>query len=191
MGAPLTCRGGYIMVDPEHEPHVFPIGRKPGELLFCAAFLLFAAALLTMIGWQTSWIANKGLAAQPRLWPAISLGGMVLFGLIQWAHTRRVLRTPGRWREAGIWFRSLEFVGWYVLYVLGIPIVGYLLATILFCLSLTIRLGYRSHFAMLSALGFALFVVLTFKTAFNVKIPAGALYELAPESIRYILIRYF
>ncbi len=179
------------MPDGDQEPHVFPLGRKPGELLFCAAFLIFAAALLAMIGWQTSWIAGKGLAAQPRLWPAISLGGMVLAGAILWARTRNVQRTPGRWREAATWLRSLEFVGWYVLYVMGIPVVGYLPATILFCVLLTLRLGYRSRMAMLSALGFALFVVLTFKTAFNVKIPGGALYELAPGGLRYILIRYF
>lgn len=179
------------MEGPDAEPHVFPIGRKPGELLFCALFLLFAAALLTQIGWQTAWLSNKTLAAQPRFWPAISLGGMVLFGAAQWFKTSSTVRTPGRWQEAALWFRSLEFVGWYVLYVLGIPLIGYLLATILFCILLTWRLGYRSRFAFFSALGFALFVVLTFKTALNVKIPGGALYELAPESLRYILIRYF
>lgn len=179
------------MTDATDEPHVFPHGRKPGELLFCAAFLIFAAALLSMMGWQTSWITGKGLAAQPRLWPSISLGGMMLFSCILWMRTRTVQRTPGRWQEAGLWLRSLEFVGWYVLYVMAIPVVGYLLATILFCVLLALRLGYRSRFAMLSALGFALFVVLTFKTAFNVKIPGGAIYEFAPDQLRYILIRYF
>lgn len=179
------------MADPEHEPHVFPLGRKPGELLFCAAFLLFAAALLAMMGWQTSWLDRTDLAAQPRLWPGLSLGGMVLFGLTLWVRTFNATRTPGRWREAAHWLRSLEFIGWYVLYVLAIPIIGYLPSTILFCMLLSLRLGYRSKLAMLSALGFAVFVVLTFKTAFNVKIPGGALYELAPEGLRYILIRYF
>ncbi|MDT0683045.1 tripartite tricarboxylate transporter TctB family protein [Roseicyclus sp. F158] len=179
------------MSDPHHEPHVFPLGRKPGELLFCAAFLIFAAAVLAMMSWQTSWLPSAGLAAQPRLWPALSLGGMALFGAILWARTFRTMRTPGRWQEAAQWMRSLEFVGWYVLYVLAIPVIGYLPATILFCVLLTLRLGYRSRLALISAFAFALFVVLTFKTAFNVKIPGGALYELAPEGLRYILIRYF
>lgn len=179
------------MADPVHEPHVFPLGRKPGALLFAALLVMFSAALLAMIGWQTTWIEGIGLAAQPRLWPAISLGGMVLFGLVHWARMRNVPRSPGRWQEAALWLRSLEFVGWYVAYVLLIPVIGYLLSTVLFCILLVLRLGYRSRFAILSALGFALFVVLTFKTAFNVKIPGGAIYEFAPSGLRYILIRYF
>jgi hypothetical protein len=177
--------------DDTDEPHVFPLGRKPGELLFAALVLTFAAALLAQIGWQTTWLENKGLAAQPRLWPAISLTGMVIFAAVQWLQTRRATRTPGRWREAALWVRSMEYAGWYILYVVSIPILGYLLATLSFCVLLTLRLGYRSRMALLSAMGFALFVVLTFKTGFNVKIPGGALYELAPDNLRYFLIRYF
>ncbi|MCB1386857.1 MAG: tripartite tricarboxylate transporter TctB family protein [Nitratireductor sp.] len=173
------------------EPHVFPHGRKPGELLFCFLFLLFSAALLAQIGWQTTWLPGKALAAQPRLWPAISLGGAVIFGALHLRLTRKVQRRPGRWREAMVWLRSLEYVCWYVVYVLAIPAIGYLPSTILFCVLLTLRLGYRSGRAVLSALAFALFVVLVFKTGFNVKIPGGALYELAPDRLRYILIRYF
>lgn len=179
------------MQDEANEPHVFPLGRKPGELLFAALILFFAAALLAQIGWQTSWLENKGLAAQPRLWPAISLSGMVIFAALLWYQTCCKSRTPGRWQEAALWVRSLEYVGWYILYVVSIPIIGYLLATLAFCLFMTLRLGYRSRFAVLSAVAFALFVVLTFKTGFNVKIPGGALYELAPGDMRYILIRYF
>ena len=179
------------MATDHDEPHVFPIGRKPGELLFCALFLIFAAGLLAQMGWQTEWIDGKGLAAQPRTWPAISLGGMVLFGAIQWLRTRAVERTPGRWREAVTWIRALEFVGWYVAYVVVIPVVGYLLATLLFCLLLTLRLGYRSRAVLLSAALFAVAVVLAFKAGFNVKIPGGAIYDYAPEGMRYILIRYF
>lgn len=190
--AEMTDKPKNMLTDePTEVPHVFPLGRKPGELLFCAAFVIFAAGLLSMMGWQTSWLDGRGLAAQPRLWPSISLGGMVLFGGTLWLRTRQMVRTPGRWREAGVWALSLEFVGWYVLYVLAIPILGYLLSTILFCTLLTMRLGYRSRLAILSALGFALFVVLTFKAAFNVRIPGGAIYEFAPDGLRYILIRYF
>jgi membrane-associated HD superfamily phosphohydrolase len=179
------------MQDEIDEPHVFPLGRKPGELLFAALVLVFALLLLAQIGWQTTWLENKRLAAQPRLWPAISLIGMVAFAAALWRKTRRSSRTPGRWKEAALWARSLEFAGWYILYVVSIPIVGYLLATLVFCVFLTLRLGYRSRMAILSAIGFALFVVLVFKTGFNVKIPGGAVYELAPDGLRYILIRYF
>ncbi len=179
------------MHDENDEPHVFPLGRRPGELLFAALILIFALILLAQIGWQTTWLAKKGLAAQPRFWPALSLVGMVVFAAALWLKTQRTSRTPGRWKEAALWVRSLEFAGWYVLYVIGIPIVGYLLATLTFCVFLTLRLGYRNRMYIYSAIGFALFVVLVFKTGFNVKIPGGALYELAPDGLRYFLIRYF
>ena len=61
---------------------------------------------------------------------------------------------------------------------------------VVFCTLLTLRVGYRGKAVLWAAL-FGLFVVLFFKTAMNVKIPGGAIYELAPEGIRYILLRYF
>jgi hypothetical protein len=174
----------------DDHPHVFPESRKPGEILFVTITMLVALALLALIPWQTAWLPGKGLAAQPRFWPALSLGGVVLFGLLNGLTRSRIDRTPGRWQEAGAWLRSLEFIGWYMVYVVSIPIIGYLLATILFCTSLALRVGYRGRTVVIAAL-FGLFVVLFFKTAMNVKIPGGAIYELAPEGLRYFLLRFF
>lgn len=174
----------------EDHPHVFPEGRKPGEILFVTITMMIALALLALIPWQTTWLQGRGLAAQPRFWPALSLGGVVLFGLMNALSRVRVTRTPGRWQEAGVWLRSLEFIGWYMLYVLAIPVIGYLIATLVFCTGLALRMGYRGRTVWIAA-GFGLFVVLFFKTGMNVRIPAGAIYEHAPGSLRYILMRYF
>lgn len=176
--------------DLREEPHVFPVGRKPGEMLFCTMMLIFGGLLIAAIGWETTWLDGKRLAAQPRFWPTLSLCGVVLFAGLNWLSRNKVDRTPGRWAEAGVWLRSLEYVGWYILYVWAIPVIGYLPATVIFCGSLTLRLGYRGK-AVWAALGFALFVVLFFKSAMNVKMPGGAIYQLAPEGLRYILLRYF
>jgi len=105
--------------------------------------------------------------------------------------TSRSTRTPGRWKEVAVWLRSLEYVGWYLLYVAAIPVIGYLTATLAFCLFMTWRAGYRSLLAFGAAVVFALFVVLLFKSLFNVKIPGGAVYEFLPDTLRYIMIRYF
>lgn len=174
----------------DDHPHVFPESRKPGEILFVTISMMIAIALLAAVPWQTTWIEGKGLAAQPRFWPTLSLGGVVLFGLMNALSRVRVTRTPGRWQEAAVWLRSLEFIAWYMLYVLAIPLIGYLLATLAFCTGLALRMGYRGKTVWIAA-AFALFVVLFFKTGMNVKIPSGAIYELAPEHLRYILIRYF
>lgn len=172
------------------EPRIFPEGRKPGEMLFSLLLLLVAGALLAALPWQTTWLDGRGLAAQPRFWPALSLSGVILFAILHKLSRNKLDRTPGRWLEGLTWVRSLEFIGWYLVYVAAIPVIGYLLATVIFCTLLALRVGYRGKTLLWAAL-FGLGVVLVFKTAMNVKIPGGAIYEYAPEQLRYILLRYF
>ncbi|NIZ13157.1 tripartite tricarboxylate transporter TctB family protein [Phaeobacter sp. HF9A] len=174
----------------QDQPHIFPEGRKPGEMLFSMLLLILAAALLAALPWQTTWISGKGLAAQPRFWPALSLGGVILFAILHKLMRHRVDRTPGRWSEGLNWIRSLEYIGWYMLYVATIPVIGYLFATVIFCTLLSLRVGYRGRMNVWAAL-FGLVVVLFFKSAMNVKIPGGAIYDYAPDGLRYILLRYF
>lgn len=179
-----------MALDDTEKPPVFAASRKQGEMVFCGLIVVLTVFLLLNISSQTAWIEGKKLAAQPRLWPALSLGGALLFASLNWISRSRVLRTPGRWREAGVWVLSLEYIAYYMVYVWGISLVGYLLATVLFCVLLALRAGYKTK-GVLAALAFALFVVLFFKSALNVKIPGGAIYEHAPEGLRYILYRYF
>ena len=176
--------------DTHNAPEFFPDGRKPGEILFSALMIIFGGLLLAALPWQTSWIDGRELAAQPRLWPALSLGGLIVFAAMHFTLRLQVTRTPGRWKEGLAWILSLEYVAYYMVYVWAIPLIGYLLATIVFCVLLTYRIGYRGK-ALWIAFAFALFVVLTFKTGFNVKIPGGAIYDFAPEGLRYYLFRYF
>lgn len=173
------------------EPHVFPNARRPGELLFAMLFLALGLVLLSLITQQTEWLPGKGLAAQPRTWPLVGLGGMALFGALHLWSTSRDTRTPGRWKEALLWVSSLEYVAYYLAYVFAVPRIGYLGATIAFCLFLTWRAGYRAAKAYLAAFLFAVAVVLLFKTALNVKIPGGAIYEYLPAGPRNIMLRYF
>lgn len=179
------------MEDETAKPHVFPIARKPGELLFAMLFLAGSLTLIAQIGRQTTWLAGKGLAAQPRFWPLVGLAVMSIFGALHMWRTSRVDRTPGRWREAVTWVSAIEFVGWYLLYVASVPVAGYLLSTLVFCLFLTWRAGYRTWRPYAAALLFALFVVVLFKSIFNVKIPGGALYEYLPGAARNFMLRYF
>jgi hypothetical protein len=100
--------------DASDAPHVFPVARKPGEMLFSNIIILFAGLLLAALPWQTAWIDGRGLAAQPRLWPALSLGGMAVFAALHLALRQNVQRTPGRWREGLNWVLSVEYIVWYV-----------------------------------------------------------------------------
>ena len=173
------------------EPHVFPNARRPGEYLFAVLLLALSVVLLVQIDWQTTWLEGKGLAAQPRTWPFVGLAGMALFGVAHLLVTGRRTRTPGRWREALLWVGSLEYVGWYLLYVAAVPWLGYLASTLAFCLFLTWRGGYRAPRVYVISAAFALGVVLLFKTALHVRIPGGAIYELLPAALRSFMILNF
>lgn len=179
-----------MSADKTLKPEFFPEGRKRGEILFSALMTLFGGLLFAALPWRTSWIDNRGLAAQPRLWPALSLGGLIVFAALHFAIRIQATRTPGRWKEGLAWILSLEYIVYYMAYVWSIPLIGYLPATIAFCVLLAFHIGYRGK-ALWIAFAFAWFVVLVFKTGFNVKIPSGAIYDYAPEATRYTLIRYF
>lgn len=167
------------------------VTRRPGELVFVLFFLLFAAALLSQIGMQTAWINAKSLPAEPRFWPLISLGGMVLFGTGYLAVQLRKRSSGATRGEMLFWLRTLEYAAWYLAYVLLVPLLGYLLSTLLFCVLLTVRAGYRQASALVAAALFGLFVVVFFKSMLNVRIPGGAIYDVLPAFLRNFMITHF
>ena len=56
---------------------------------------------------------------------------------------------------------------------------------------LTLRVGYRNIKFLGWSLGGGFLIVLIFKTFLQVKLPAGALYDVLPGAIGKIMIRYF
>ena len=97
----------------------------------------------------------------------------------------------GRWVEIGFWLRSIEYALWFMAYVLAVPKTGYLLATLLFAVAITMRAGYRQwRFAGAAALT-GLVVVVVFKSLLQVKVPGGQLYEILPTGLRAFMLTYF
>jgi hypothetical protein len=166
--------------------------RRPGDLLFAALFFLLGAFLLSQIGVQTTWVKKGALSSQPGFWPAVSLGGMTLFGLVYLigAWRGRGSREDRAVAEAGEWLRSLEYAGWFMAYVLATPVVGYLLATLVFTVALALRMGYRSRTTILAAAVMGVAIVVLFKSLLQVKIPGGAVYEHLPGALRNFMILY-
>ena len=165
----------------------FP-GPRRGQFAFALAFVLATGFLLTQVPSETRWAANTDFFAQPRFWPAAGLVAMFLFaGLhlvkLPWKRFRRADRI-----EAAKWGTSLEFVAWFMAYVLLVPIVGYLPATVVFVPVLGWRLGYRSRRIMLSSILFAVATVVVFKGFLSVKIPGGMVYEYLPGAVRTFFI---
>lgn len=164
--------------------------RRPGDLVFAFGFFLLACLMLVVLPAQAKFLPGKELVGQPGFWPSIGVGMMVLFGGVHLVSTYNAPRLPGRLREVMVWLRALEFVVWFIAYVLLVPRLGYLPATVLFAVILGVRLGYRSPRALLAAVLFALVVVLVFRAGLSVRLPAGALYQYLPDGLRNFAMIY-
>ena len=112
-------------------------------------------------------------------------------------------RTAHNWRkrfqlptklnyELEQWARALEFVGYFILYTLIVPRLGYLVSTMIFGLFLTWRLGYRTRRWMaISALS-SFAIVLVFRTFLQIKTPVNIwLYEFLPPAAKSFMLTNF
>ena len=174
---------------PSEREHRF-VGPRRGQLVFALVFVAIALLLLSQITGQTRWVDKTKFVAQPRFWPAIALGGMVLMGglhlyKLPW---RRVSRYD--MREVHNWGRVLEYALWFMVYVFAVPVLGYLPVTLIFVPCLSWRMGYRSRFMMGISAAFAVIVVVMFKSFLSVKIPGGLIYEYLPGALRSFFILY-
>ena len=165
--------------------------RRPGDIVFAVVFLAFSAFLLSQLGRQVSWTGGNSLFARPVFWPAVSLISMTGFAALHLIGSLASPRIPGRWREVAFWLSGLEYAAWFMAYVWLVPLLGYLLATVLAALFLSLRAGYRSWRMLLAATLSAVFIVLIFKTFLQVRIPGGAIYDLLPSALRSFMLTYF
>ncbi len=179
-----------VMIRLKTFQELFRRDRRPGDLVFAYAFLAFCAFLLANLGDQTKWVDRTMLVAQPAFWPTLSLIGMTFFAALNLIGSLSSPRIFGRMKELALWMRSLEFVAYFLIYVSVVPIIGYLLSTIVFALFLTFRLGYRRPQALPISFLFAVAVVLVFRAGLKVKIPAGQIYEYLPDFIRPLAMIY-
>ena len=165
--------------------------RRPGDIVFAIAFLILSLWLLSQLSSQTTWKNGAKLAAQASFWPTVSVVGMVFFAAMHALGSCLSERIPGRWTEVGLWFRSLEYAVWFMAYVFAVPVIGYLLATLLICLFLALRCGYRTRGMLGASLIGGLLVVLIFKAALQVSVPGGKIYEFLPATLRAFMLTYF
>ena len=131
--------------------------------------------------------------------PALCL--VVLLPAALW-NLRASLRTHGRRarfglptapaHELSVWLRALEFVGWFLLYTMLVPILGYLVATVLLGTALPWRLGYRGPrwLAVNAATAFA--IVLVFRSGLQIRTPINIpLYALLPREWEAFMQTWF
>lgn len=164
--------------------------RRPGDLVYAVASFVAALMLIAMLPSQVKFLDRGDLVAQPGFWPLVGVMMMVGFGAVQLAMTFAAPRLPGRWQEVWFWIRSLEYVAWFTLYVILVPVLGYLPSTVIFALIMVFRLGYRSPGAFAAAAGLGVLIVVIFKAGLGVHIPAGQIYQYLPTSLRTFFMVY-
>lgn len=165
--------------------------RRPGDLFYSVVCLAFSLFLAINLSGQTTWASGTKLFAQPAFWPYAAVGAMVVFSALHLISSLVSVKLEGRWQEIGFWLRSVEFAGWFMIYVIIVPQLGYLPATVGFTVVLAARLGYRGWRYLGSAAVFGGLVVVIFKTLLQVKVPGGAVYEYLPTALRSFMLTYF
>lgn len=164
---------------------------RPGQVLFAVLIVLASVYLLTQLSAETKFSSGKQLFSQPRFWPGVAVFGMLFFGVGHLLTVIRAKQEVGTLGELLVWLRALEYLAWFMIYVVVVPYVAYLPATVAFTCLLALRQGYQTKRQLLTAALLGLCVVLVFKTGLSVKIPGGALYDFLPDSIRNFMIVNF
>ncbi|MEP1209817.1 MAG: tripartite tricarboxylate transporter TctB family protein [Rhizobiaceae bacterium] len=173
-----------------HTAHTY----HKAEFIFALAAFAVALFLLSQSGSQVTWSSSKALVNQPGFWPVMAIVGMVIFGTGELFVSVRRFRHEAEGAiptELFHWLRAIEYAAWFLIYVTIVPIVGYLPTTIVFCVLLTWRLGYRTRNQLLAGALTGLAVVVVFKSFLSVKIPGGQSYEYLPDGLRNFMILYF
>jgi len=165
--------------------------RRPGDIVFAWIALIVSVFLLSQLADQTAWRNGGKLFAQPRFWPAVSLGAMTSFAALHLIGSALSERIDGRWQEVWLWVTSLEYAGWFIAYAAAVPYAGYLPTTTIFAVALAVRVGYRKASTLIAAAIAAVVIVLLFKTMLKVNLPSGLIYESLPDGLRQIMLTYF
>ena len=171
--------------------------RQRGDLLFALVLCLVTLFLISQIGEQTRWFNRVNLTLQPRFWPVVILALLAVFSGWYFVDALRARRKPDAldtdlfpFDELMLWARPVEFGAYFLVYAALIPWLGCLFTTLLFMPLLGWRVGYREVRRLLLLAGIGLIIVILFKSALQVKMPAGAIYEYFPGALRNVFIRY-
>lgn len=100
---------------------------------------------------------------------------------------------PWRWQyEMGQWMRALEYIGYFILYTLSVPLLGYLVSTIVMGCFLTARLGYRGWRWGMIAVASSFAIVVLFRSVLQIKTPVNIwLYNQLPDGLSSFFKTWF
>lgn len=90
------------------------------------------------------------------------------------------------------WLRALEYVAWFIAYTALVPVLGYLVATLLLGTALPWRLGYRGMRWMGICLAASFAIVLVFRSGLQIRTPVNIwLYDQLPQGLETFMQVWF
>ncbi|WP_420860618.1 tripartite tricarboxylate transporter TctB family protein [Algirhabdus cladophorae] len=108
------------------------------------------------------------------------------------AWRKRFLLPTSAYFELTKYAAALEYVVYFIGYTLIVPILGYLVSTLILGTYLTWRLGYRSRSWLLTGFVTSFAVVIAFRTFLQIKTPISIwLYDQLPAATRAFMLTYF
>ena len=191
------------------------------SVLMVGVALFFLMFFFTQTGWEDRklpanmaryWMDQFGItapAARParlgrilrQSWiaPLVCLCVLVPAALWNLHGSVRAYRWRARYRlpngvayELTQWARALEFVAWFVAYTRLVPMLGYLVSTLLLGTALPWRLGYRGARWMGICVAASLAIVLVFRTGLQIKTPVNIwLYDQLPQGLSTFMKVWF
>ncbi|MGB1034649.1 MAG: tripartite tricarboxylate transporter TctB family protein [Primorskyibacter sp.] len=191
------------------------------SIVFAAIALLFLAFYGTQTGWDTrklpdemgTYIAYQfGFAeiegrvtrlgrilkqswVAPMMCLAIFVPAALWNMRASWKETawrKRFLLPTSPSFELAKYAAALEYVVYFIGYTLIVPVLGYLVSTIILGTFLTWRLGYRSLSWLLTGFASSVAVVIVFRTFLQIKTPVSIwLYDQLPDAARAFMLTYF
>ncbi|WP_375264884.1 tripartite tricarboxylate transporter TctB family protein [Planktotalea sp.] len=165
--------------------------RRPGDIVFAWIFLILSLFLVSQLDSQAPWKPNGKTFSQPAFWPTVAVYAMSFFAAFHLLSSFLSERLEGRWSEVWSWVKSVEYAGWFMVYVSLVPMLGYLPMTMVFAVLFGLRAGYRSVKVLGFLLILAIVIVVVFKGFLQVKIPGAAIYEYLPTALRSFFLTYF
>lgn len=108
------------------------------------------------------------------------------------AWRKRFLLPTSAYFELTKYVAALEYVAYFIGYTLIVPILGYLVSTLILGTFLTWRLGYRSPRWIMTGFLSSVVVVVAFRTFLQIKTPLNIwLYDQLPDATRAFMLTYF
>ena len=191
---------------PDHIDHIPTIADADAEafedeiipeagLLATVFFWAFALLALAVLPWAT--VPGKrdlGWVQEPWSWPFIALMAGLIggFGPLRAYVNQR--RNPGFWQKARLAFegmgRAMIYSGGFLLYIGGVSVLGFTIASAIFMQALLYVSGLRGPRWVLIGLAVVIVIVLAFRVGLGIWFPLPPLMQLFPDWVGNSLGEY-